>query len=294
MRSVDAGASRSGSGGAVPRAPVQVIAVTGGKGGVGKSVVAVNIAAELAAGGARTLLFDGDLGLANIDVLLGLTPRWSLAHVLAGQRTLQEILVEAPQGFRVVPGASGVARLADLGPAEHAGLVAAFSEIAPGLEALIVDTAAGLAPSVLTLAQASQTVLVVVCDEPTSLTDAYALIKVLSRQHEVRRFRILANMVRDAVAGRRLFDTLDRVTARFLDVTLEYAGDIPEDPWLRRSVREQRPVVEAYPSSPAARALKELARRIPSWPVARAPAGHIEFFAERLAARPAPRLEVVR
>jgi flagellar biosynthesis protein FlhG len=287
-------ASGNGSRGRAPRAPVQVIAVTGGKGGVGKSVVAVNIAAELAAGGTRTLLFDGDLGLANIDVLLGLTPRWSLAHVLAGERSLREVLVEAPQGFRVVPGASGVARLADLGAAEHAGLVAAFSDIAPGLEALIVDTAAGLAPSVLTLAQASQTVLVVVCDEPTSLTDAYALIKVLSRQHQVRRFRILANMVRDAVAGRRLFDTLDRVTARFLDVTLEYAGEIPDDPWLRRSVREQRPVVEAYPASPAARALKELARRIPSWPVAAAPAGHIEFFAERLSARPAPRLEVVR
>ena len=275
-------------------APVQVVAVTGGKGGVGKSTIAINLAAGYAALGRRTLLLDGDLGLANVDVLLGLTPRYTLAHVLSGERSLQEILLDAPQGFQIVPGASGVARLANLTQQEHLGLVRAFSSIAPRLDVLIVDTPAGISPAVLQLAQAAQTVLLVVCDEPASLTDAYALAKVLSRQHGVKRFRVLANMVRDSVAGRRLFNTLERVTARFLDVTLEYAGDVPDDPWVRRSVREQRPVVDAYPSSPASRALKELALRADSWPVPAGPRGNIEFFAERLVHKPAARLELVR
>jgi flagellar biosynthesis protein FlhG len=279
---------------ALLRHPVRVIAVTGGKGGVGKSSVAVNLAAEFAAGGSRTLLFDGDLGLANIDVLLGLTPRYSLAHVISGERSLGEVLIDAPQGFRIVPGASGVARLTTLTTQQHTVLIDSFSAIAPEVDALVVDTAAGIAPMVLQLAQAAQNVLVVVCDEPTSLTDAYALMKVLSRGHGVRRFRVLANMVRDAIAGRRLFETLDKVAARFLDVTLEYAGEVPEDPWMRRAIREQKPVVTAYPAAPAARALKELARRAECWPLPETPGGHVEFFAERLASRPAARLEVVR
>lgn len=229
--------------------PVQVIAVTGGKGGVGKSTVSINLATAFAQLGRRTLLLDGDLGLANADVLLGLTPRHTLAHVIRGERSLQEILVEAPQGFRVVPAASGIAQMAALGAAEHLGLVRELTSVCADLETLVVDTPAGIAPGVLQLAQAAQHVLVVVCDEPTSITDAYALMKVLRRDHAVGRFRVLANMVRDRGQGRRLFETLSRVTERFLDVTLEYAGEVPEDPWLRRSIRDQRPVVDAYPSS---------------------------------------------
>lgn len=274
---------------------VQVIAVTGGKGGVGKSTVSVNLATAFAQLGRRTLLLDGDLGLANADVLLGIAPRHTLAHVIRGERSLEEILVEAPQGFRVVPGASGIAQLAALPPSAHLGLVRELSSVGGDVETLIVDTAAGIAPGVLQLVQAAQHVLVVVCDEPTSITDAYALVKVLRRDHGVGKFQVLANMVRERGQGRRLFEPLSRVTNRFLDVTLEYAGEIPEDPWLRRSIREQRPVVDGYPSSAAARALKDLAEAADAWPVPDGPRGHIEFFAERLVQpRQAPALEVVR
>ena len=283
---------------AVPRTgtdrPVKVIAVTGGKGGVGKTTVSVNLAAALAQRGHRALLLDGDLGLANVDVLLGISPRWSLAHVLSGERTLEEIIVEAPQGFRVVPAASGIERLANLTAAEHLGLVRAFSSLDDGTDVLVVDTPAGIAPGVLQLAQAAQHVLVVVCDEPASVTDAYALVKVLSRNHGVRRFQILANMVRERGGGRALFQNLSRVTGRFLDVTLDYAGEIPEDATLRRAIREQQPVVDAYPGSPSARALKEVARIADNWPVPAGPRGNIEFFAERLVQRPPAHLEVVR
>jgi flagellar biosynthesis protein FlhG len=159
---------------------------------------------------------------------------------------------------------------------------------------LVVDTPAGIAPGVLQLAQAAQHVVVVVCDEPASITDAYALVKVLSRNHGVGRFQVLANMVRQPGAGERLFATLNRVTAKFLDVTLEFGGEVPEDPWLRKSIREQQPVLAAYPASPSARALRQFAARAERWPVPAGARGNIEFFAERLVQRPAPRLELVR
>jgi flagellar biosynthesis protein FlhG len=274
--------------------PVQVIAVTGGKGGVGKTSVSVNLAAALAEQGKRVLLFDGDLGLANVDVLLGLTPGHTLEHVLDGRCTLEEAIVQAPAGFGVIPGASGVSRLAELSTAEHLGLVQAFSHVTTGLDVLIVDTAAGIADSVRQFCQAAQNVLVVLRDEPASLTDSYALIKILHRTHGVNRFRILANMSGAAGAGEALFRKLERVTSRFLDVVLDYAGEIPEDPLVRSAIRSQRCVVQAYPSSQAARAFSRLAKQAAKWPAMQGPRGNVEFFMERLLPQAAPHLEAVR
>jgi flagellar biosynthesis protein FlhG len=274
--------------------PVQVIAVTGGKGGVGKTSVSVNLATALASAGRRVMLLDGDLGLANVDVFLGLSPRHTMAHVLKGERTLEEIIVESPHGVHVVPGASGVAELANLSAAGHLGLVQAFSALSRRLDTLIVDTSAGISHGVLQFSQAAQQVLVVVCDEPASMTDAYALIKVLSRQHDVSTFRVVANMVRAPGEGEALYQKLGRVTSRFLDVTLDYVGEIPEDPYLRRAIREQRPVTAAFPSCPASRAFKKLALKADKWPVPDCPRGNLEFFVERLVRKPQPRLEVVQ
>lgn len=273
--------------------PVQVIAVTGGKGGVGKTSVSVNLATGLAAAGKRVVLLDGDLGLANVDVLLGLSPRYTLAHVLAGERSIDEILMKAPQGFQIVPAASGAADLASLDANAHLGLVQAFSSLSSRIDTLIIDTAAGIAPGVLQFSQAAQHVLIVLCDEPASLTDAYALIKVLSRNHGVGRFRVLANMTRAPGEGHALFGKLERVTGRFLDVNLEYTGEIPEDDFVKRAIRAQRPVLDAFPSSPAGRAFRKLATAAESWPVPAGPRGNLEFFVERLVRRPAVELTVV-
>src|SRR5689334_4870711 len=273
--------------------PVRVIAVTGGKGGVGKTSVSVNLATGLAAAGRRVVLLDGDLGLANVDVLLGLSPRYTLAHVLSGERTLDEILVTAKQGFKIVPAASGAANLASMDGAAHLGLVQAFSGLATRVDAFIIDTAAGIAPGVLQFSQAAQHVLVVVTDEPASLTDAYALIKVLSRDYGVGRFRVVTNMVRGPAEGETLFKKLEKVTGRFLDVLLEYAGYVPDDEHVKRAIRVQRPVLDAYPGSPAGRAFKKLAACADTWPVPEGPRGNLEFFVERLVRRPAARLEVV-
>ncbi len=274
--------------------PVQVIAVTGGKGGVGKTTIAVNLAATLASRGKECLLLDGDLGLANVDVFLGLTPRLTLADVLAGNCSLEECIVDTPMGFKVVPAASGIAELAELDQMTHLGLVRAFGDLTTKLDYLVVDTAAGIAGSVLQFSQAAQQVLIVICDEPASLTDAYALIKILSRDYDVKKFRVLVNQVRGRGLGQALFQRFERVATRFLTVELDYVGEIPEDPFLRRSIREQRPVVAAYPQAPASMALKTLGLRADMWPVAEGPRGNVEFFVERLIRRPSVRLEVVR
>jgi flagellar biosynthesis protein FlhG len=254
----------------------------------------VNLAAALAAQGKRVLLFDGDLGLANVDVMMGLTPRHTLEHVLDGRCTLEEAIVQSPAGFGVIPGASGIARLAGLSTTEHLGLVQAFSHLTAGLDVLIVDTAAGISDSVRQFCQAAQNVLVVLRDEPASLTDAYALIKVLHRSHGVRCFRILANMSSAPGGGEALFRKLERVTSRFLDVVLDYAGEVPEDSFIRAAIREQRCVVQAYPASPGARAFARIAKQALRWPTLQGPRGNIEFFIERLLPQAAPRLEAVR
>ena len=214
--------------------------------------------------------------------------------MLDGRCTLEEAIVDVPQGFQIIPAASGIAKLADMSTAQHLGLVQAFSQLTRGLDVLIVDTAAGIADSVRQFCQAAQNVLVVLRDEPASLTDAYALIKVLSRNHGVRRFRVLANMSRSSGEGDILFHKLERVTSRFLDVVLEYAGEVPEDPLVRKAIKSQRTVVSAFPSSPGARAFARLARLTQRWPAAGGPRGNLEFFVERLLPSARPRLEAAR
>ncbi len=274
--------------------PVQVIAVTGGKGGVGKTCVAVNLAAALAAEHKRVLLLDGDLGLANADVQLGIAPRYTLEHVLDGRCTLEEAIVDTPAGFKLIPGAAGVAKLAQLSTAEHLGLVQAFSQLAVGIDVLLIDTAAGISDSVRQFCQAAQHVLVVLRDEPASLADAYAMVKVLHRTHGVRRFQVLANMSTSTGGGEALFRKLQRVTDRFLDVVLEYAGEIPEDRYVRTAICAQRSVFATYPSAPASRAFTRLAQRVAKWPAANGPRGNIEFMMERLLPRLPAQLEAVR
>ncbi|MFP4079555.1 MAG: MinD/ParA family protein [Ectothiorhodospira sp.] len=265
--------------------PVRVIAVSSGKGGVGKTNVSVNLSTALSRAGRNVMLMDADLGLANVDVLLGLQPRLNLSHVLEGECGLDEVIIEGPDGISIVPAASGIARMAELEPAQHVGIIRAFSELNSPLDVLVVDTAAGLHDSVTSFCRAAQEVLVVVCDEPASITDAYALIKVLYRDHGIRRFRILANMVRNEQEdeGRSLFRKLTAVCERFLDdVLLDYLGSIPHDDYLRKAVQRRRSVVEAFPSSPSARAFGALGRRIDQWPMPQGARGGIEFFVERL------------
>ncbi len=262
--------------------PVQVIAVTSGKGGVGKTNISVNLAAAMGVAGKKVMLFDADLGLANVDVVLGLQPRRNLSHVIDGECGLEEILLDGPAGMKVVPASSGTKRMAELTPSENAGLIRAFSDLGDDLDVLVVDTAAGIADGVVSFTQAAQHVILVVCDEPASITDAYAMIKVLSREHGIRHFRVLANMTQTSHHGRTLFGKISSVAERFLDVNLEYIGAIPFDEQLRKAVQKQNAVVEAFPRSRAALAFRNLAEEVGRWPVPDGPRGNLEFFVERL------------
>ncbi|MDJ0929422.1 MAG: MinD/ParA family protein [Gammaproteobacteria bacterium] len=262
--------------------PVKVITVTGGKGGVGKTNISANLAVSLSMLGRRVMLLDADLGLANIDVMFGLQPHHNLADVVNGERSLQEVIVNGPAGVMIVPGASGISDMANLTPAHHAGIVNAFSELTVDLDTLLVDTAAGIGDGVLRFAEAAHEVLVVVCDEPTSITDAYAIIKVLSSERGVSRFRVVTNMTRQGGDGSGLFEKLLRVTDRFLDVSLDHAGSIPFDDRVWRAVQLQTPFVTAFPTSLAAGALKKLAHRADKWELPKTARGNIEFFVERL------------
>jgi len=265
-----------------PALPVRVIAVTSGKGGVGKTSVSVNLSVAMALTGRQVMLLDGDLGLANVDVMLGLQPSYNLAHVLDGKCTLEDTLMPGPGGIMVVPASSGKRHMAELSPLQNAGLVQAFSELSRPIDVLIVDTAAGIADSVITFSQASQEVIVVVTGDPTSLTDAYALIKVLNRDNGVERVQVLVNMVRDTAEAQSIYENLRRVAERFLDVTLSFIGGVPHDEWLKRSVRRQRAVVEAYPNCASSEAFRQLARKAESWGLPKGARGNLEFFVERL------------
>ena len=262
--------------------PVQVIAVTGGKGGVGKTNVAVNLSLALAERGRQVMLLDADLGLANVDVLLGLAPTQNLADVIKGRCELRDVVLQGPRGISIVPSSSGCQSMSHLTPAQHGGIIQAFNDIDEKLDVLVIDTAAGIGSTVISYIRASREVLMVLCDEPASVANTYALIKMLSHSYGVARFRILVNMTRTPQEGPNLFARLMRVTNIFLDVSLQYVGAIPYDECMRKAVKKQRAVYDAFPRSQCSLAFKAIAQKIDAWPLPENPMGHLEFFGERL------------
>lgn len=266
----------------VNSSPVQVISITGGKGGVGKTSTSINIAYGLSQMGKKVLLFDADLGLSNVDVLLGLQPHLTIANVMNGECSLEETILEGPGGIKIIPAASGIQKMADLNSLELSGLIQAFSELAQNVDVFLVDTAAGISNQVISFIRACQENIVVVCDEPSSITDAYALIKVLNQRYQHRSFKILSNMIRTQQEGENIFYKLKNATDRFLEINLQYIGSVPYDDNMRHAIQNQTAVVEAYPNSKSSMAYKRLVRRIADWPIAASPQGHISFFLERL------------
>ena len=250
---------------------------------MGKTNVSVNLSVALAGLGRRVVLLDADFGLANVDVLLGLEPKRTLSEVMAGECDLREVLLTGPGGIKIVPASSGTQDLVSMSPMQHAGLIQAFSELGDNLDVLVIDTAAGIGDSVTSFVRAAQEVIMVVCDEPTSITDAYALMKLLNQQYGMTRFRVLANMAHTPQEGRNLYNKLVNVAERFLDdVALQYLGAIPYDPMVRKAIQRQRPVYEAYPRSKASQAFRAVAQKVDAWPLASTPRGHLEFFVDRL------------
>jgi flagellar biosynthesis protein FlhG len=238
----------------------RTLAITSGKGGVGKSNLAVNLAVAMSGLGARVCLLDADLGLANADVLCNLTPRLTLEHVVAGRCRLAEAAQAAPGGFRLVAGASGVERLADLDRAQREALLRQLDQLEAVADVILVDTGAGLGANVLAFASAADAVLVVTTPEPTALTDGYAMIKSLSARDPGLPLHVVVNSTRAPEEGEHVFGRLDRVARAFLGRSLSHAGAIPADPAVSAAVRARLPLVLHAPDSPAAQAVQRLAR----------------------------------
>lgn len=243
-----------------PRA--RIVAVTSGKGGVGKTNIAVNLAIKLTELGQRVILLDADLGTANADVLCNLTPGGNLAHVVAGRKTLQDAIVQAPGGFGLIPGASGLARMAALGEYERSHLIHQIQNLETKADIILVDTGAGVGPNVLGFALGADQLLVVTTPEPTAVTDAYAAIKTIQRQRQDVDVHVLVNMVQSAEEARQVFGRIEAVCQKFLNLNIQFAGHVNADVSVGHAVRRRRPFVLENPTCPASVAVGRLARQL--------------------------------
>ena len=258
----------------------RTIAVTSGKGGVGKSNVAINLSILLSAAGNRVALVDADLGLANLDVLAGVDVRANLSHVIAGDRLLEDVIVDLPGGVQLIPGASGLTKLANLSEFQCARLLQQLAELEADNDIIVVDCGAGIGPNMLHFVTGSDTALIVTTPEPTAIADAYAVIKVLTQQKFDGQMSLLVNFAADRHQGRMTYQRISDVARGFLNVRILDAGYVLADPKISEAVCSRRPVVLAHPRCPASRCLAALATRICS---TRKLLNHREGFFKRVA-----------
>jgi flagellar biosynthesis protein FlhG len=243
-------------------APLRVIAVTSGKGGVGKTNISANLAVLAAKMGKRVLVIDADLGLANVEIVFGLKPRYHMGDLINSSISIDDVLIDAPHGVKILPAGSGVQSLTQLSPEEKLRFVASLEPVQDKFDIVIVDSGAGIGDNVLFFVGAAQEAVLVVSPEPTSLVDAYATVKVLSQKAGVRHFNVIINPVVDELPAREIFHKLTAVTSRFLSASVRHLGYIPRDENLHRAIMAQRPLVDAFPHSPASRAMHTIADKL--------------------------------
>jgi flagellar biosynthesis protein FlhG len=258
-----------------------VVCVASGKGGVGKTNVTVNLARALAELEQQVLIMDADLSLANVCIALGLRPQDTVAQVIRGEKSLQDIILEGPGGIQIIPASSGNQKMANLQASEYVAIVTAFSQLQTIPDVLLVDSASGINDNVINFCRAAHDIIVVMSDEPTSFADANALIQVLYQECNARKFHILVNRVARPKIGRDAYLRFLRASEHTLDVTPQFFGAIPEDTKLRRAVKAQSAVLDAYPNSASAVVFRNLAERFMEWP---RPGGNggLQFFINQI------------
>jgi flagellar biosynthesis protein FlhG len=263
---------------------LRVITVTSGKGGVGKSNVVVNLGLALARMGQKVLLIDADLGLANLDILLGLSPRFTIHDLLSLRHSLPEVLVEGPEGIKILPASSGIPELADLDKHQKMFLLNELDEYTENVDVVLIDTGAGISRNVLFFNIAALERIVVVNNEPTSITDAYALIKILASKHGENHYKLLVNNLSKPQEGEMVYRTMLRVTERFLGkgIFLEYLGAIPYDEAIPRAVLKQQPVLSLFPRAKVSQCFGSLAKKLWSSSAPTEMGSNIKFFWRRL------------
>lgn len=260
----------------------RVIGIASGKGGVGKTTVTLNMASALVARGFRVMVLDADLGLANVQIGLGCQATGNLGHVLRGECQLEDIIVTARPGLRLIPGASGMRELAALDSTHIFGLISAFSHLKEQVDFLLVDIAAGISPPVLSFLGACHQRFIVVCDQPASIADAYGLIKVMTVEEELDQIYMIGNMVSSQAQGQALYRRLSQACSRFLNFSLPYLTSIESDESVIDAWRRYQPVLEYAPASACARDFRRLAEVVAGLPMSHVPSGRVQFFLERM------------
>jgi flagellar biosynthesis protein FlhG len=240
----------------------RVVAVTSGKGGVGKSNTSVNLAISLAQRGKQVVLLDADLGLANVEVLMGFNSVYTLQDVIDGERGIQDVLVQAPGGIRVVPGTSGLAQVADLTASGRRNVLAGIAELAQMADFIIVDTMAGIGQNAVGFTLAADEVILVTTPEPSAIVDAYAMLKTIYSHREDAAVRLLVNMAAYENQARAVAAKLANVAKQYLGRNLNFVGFVPRDPHVSQAVMQSTPFTLAYPAAPASRAMQQLAARM--------------------------------
>ena len=266
----------------VSNSATRVLSITSGKGGVGKTTVVANLAILLARMRRRVLILDANLGLANIDMIFGLTPRYNLNHFFAGHLDLESILVNGPEGIKILPAGSGAQRFTRLEPHQKLRLLDALDSMNNEFDVVLIDTEAGISENVTYFVTAAQEILVVTTPEPTAITDAYALIKLLSTQYHEKQFGLLVNFIHSEEEALDVFRKLTIVTNRYLDISINYLGSIPVDKLMIDAIRRQKVIVELFPAAGSSAAFESLTRTIIQEPQHMEPKGSIQFFWKRL------------
>lgn len=258
--------------------PTRVLSITSGKGGVGKTAVVSNVAVSLAKSGKSVLIIDADLGLANVDVVMGISTPYNLNHFFKGERTLEEIMVEGPHGVKILPAGSGVQQFTRLDAQLKMRLIDALDDLDEHFDVVLIDTEAGISENVTYFNVAAQDILVVTTPEPTAITDAYALMKLLSTQYHQKRFLLAVNSVKNLDEGLDVFEKLTMVSGRYLDIFIDYVGCIPFDSKMHESVRKQQVMVDLYPDSKSAKGFVKLSETLAETPQNTHPQGTLQFF----------------
>ncbi len=260
----------------------RVIAITSGKGGVGKTNIVANLGHTLASLGLKVLILDADWGLGNLDVLLGLAPKFNLSHVIAGEKSVPEVIVSGPGDMKILPASSGIQELTSLTFDQKVRVLTQLDLLVDSVDILLIDTAAGISTNVMDFNVTAQEIMVVVSPEPTSLTDAYALMKVLSLKYAEKNCKLLVNQAGSVQEALDIYRQLDMVVKKFLDISIDYVGCVLYDDRVRQGVRRQKIVTETYPGCKASRCFAALAKRIASMPMSKQPCGDSNFFWDHL------------
>lgn len=275
-------AGPSAGAGAKPLKTARVLSVTSGKGGVGKTVCAANLALVLARRGYRVLVIDADLGLANIDLYFGLSPRYNLNHFFSGEKALDEISIATEEGIVVLPAGSGIQKYTNLDSTQKLVFMEGLETLHDRFDVVLIDTEAGISENVTYFNVAAQDILVVTTPEPTAISDAYALMKLLSTRFYEKRFKLIVNSVSSENEALDVYHKLTMVSTRFIDISIDFLGSVPLDRRFTESVRKQRTLVELYPKSKASKAFTELMENLALDTECLAPKGSQQFFWNRL------------